>query len=105
MAEFLTQLAFYFPGQFGVLSGGIYMFLFFLTINPAIFKIFRPHHYWIFAAGAVLSLLNHRAILPALLLIIIDADYSKITPELLKTMSHFFLLGLFIMAIFSGRPL
>lgn len=54
-----------------------YSFLFILQINPALFHLFERRHYALFLLGCAGSLFNTRAMLPFMLLILLDLDYSK----------------------------
>lgn len=89
----------YLSGWSGIGHISNYLFAFILTINPAIFRLFRPRNYILFFIGALISLINYRAMLPFYLLIIIDLDYSKLDADYLKTIARFAFLTFFFYAI------
>lgn len=89
----------YLSGWSGISRISNYLFAFILTINPAIFKLFRPRDYFIFGIGAILSVINYRAMMPFYLIILMDLDYSKLDDKWLKTITRFGLLTFFFYAI------
>lgn len=93
----------YISGWAGILNLGAYLFLFVLALNPTIFKMFRLRTYGFLALGVLASVVNSRAIMPFMLLAILDLDYSRFDADLQKKMMLFFLLGFMILAVF-WRP-
>lgn len=88
-------------------AGGIfpisqYTWLFIMSINPMIFKLFRPRHFILFGIGFIGSFINHRAILPVMLLICLDLDFDKLTDKDRKIMILFLFLQLFILFAFGS---
>lgn len=79
-----------------------YSYLFILSLNPVMFKMFKPKHWILFAVGVGLSFFNHRAIIPAMLLCCLDLDYSQLGKDEKRLMLLFFALQLFILMAFSG---
>lgn len=93
----------YLSGSTGLLGGLTqYTYLFILSINPAIFKLFRPRHYAMLGVGILVSLFNHRAILPFMLLICLDLDYANLNPKLVRWLLFFFTIGCAIISMFGG---
>jgi hypothetical protein len=92
----------YFSGWAGIGNQGAYLFMFILTWNPAIFKAFKMRHYPFLFIGFLLSFFNHRAIIPFLLLTILDLDYSKIDKEFIKTMAFFFFIAFLLYGATKG---
>lgn len=66
------------PGYTGILRLSQYSFLFILSVNPALFRLFKTKQYILFTLGTLLSIINHRAILPFLVLIVLDLDLAKL---------------------------
>jgi len=92
----------YIAGTTGLLAGiSQYLYLFILGTNPALFKLFKPKHYVIFTIGLTAALFNHRAILPFVLICLMDLDYSKLTSKTKKWLLFFFGLGLSIILVFG----
>lgn len=79
-----------------------FMYLFVLSVNPFIFTFFEWRHYFIFGIGLVLSLFSQRAIMPFMLLMLLDFDYSKLDKELKKKMLYLFLFGFLIFCLAGG---
>lgn len=79
-----------------------YSFIFIISLNPALYSLFKPKHWILFAGGVLLSFVNHRAILPFILLCILDLDYSALGKRERKIMLLFFVLQAFILLAFGG---
>ena len=90
------------PSSAGILPVSQYTWLFIMSINPLIFKLFKPKHFVIFLLGFAASFINARAILPFMLLICLDLDFSKLTENDKKTMILFLFLQLFILFAFGS---
>lgn len=106
MAEILNWLSGYLSGfsstgYTGILRLSQYSYLFLLSVNPALFRIFRAKHYLLFTLGSILAVFNHRAILPFLLLIVLDLDYSKLSKKQKLFVLLFFGLQLLILLSFG----
>lgn len=86
----------------GILQNGQYYYLFILSMNPALFRLFKKKHLALFIIGAMLSTFNHRAILPILLLIILDLDYSSCDKALKQRMLFYFVFASAIISLFGG---
>ena len=88
-------------------TGGIfpisqYTWLLIMSINPIIFKLFKPYHFVLFFVGFVGSFINHRAIMPIMLLICLDLDFAKLTERDKKIMILFLFLQLFVFFAFGS---
>lgn len=79
-----------------------FMFLYVLSINPFIFKLFELRHFILFGIGTVLSLFSHRAIIPFMLLILLDLDYSKMDKPMRQKMLLIFMVASAIFLLFGG---
>lgn len=91
------------PSGAGILPLSPYTYLFIISLNPIFYKLFKPKHWFLFAAGVLLSFLNHRAIIPFILLCCLDLDYSRLGDREKKLMLAFFALQLFILLAFGGN--
>ena len=78
-----------------------YLYLFILQINPALFRLFRPRDYVLFLLGCAGGLINHRALLPFVLLIVLDLDYSKLDKKAKLWILLFFFLQVLILLSFT----
>lgn len=87
----------------GILTINQFMYLTILSINPAIFKIFKTRNYFLFAIGIIASIFNSRAIMPILMLLCLDLDYSKLSPRIKIEMLGFFLFTFLLLSVFGGR--
>jgi hypothetical protein len=79
-----------------------YTYLFAMSFNPVMFKLFKLRHFAFIAVGIILSMFNHRAIFPFLLLALLDLDYTKLTPKDWEWAGGFFLLSSLILLVFGG---
>jgi len=86
----------------GILPISQYTWLFIMSINPMVFKLFKPHHFVLFFMGFAGSFINHRAILPFMLLICLDLDFDKLTDKDRKIMILFLFIQLFILFAFGS---
>jgi len=93
----------YLTGIYGIAHQGQYLYLFILSFNPFTFKLFRPRDYAILAIGVLFSLINHRAVLPFLLLIVLDLDYLKLDKNLKRLIFSFFIVMVFLVMWFGGH--
>ena len=97
-------------GEYSLFGNGFfplsqYTFIFIMALNPYVFKLFKPYHYAIFALGVFLSLFNTRAILPFMLICLLDLDYSKLTKKEKAGMIFFNFLAVFIMLAFGHKTI
>lgn len=98
----LERYSAYLGGGFGILHRGQYFDLFVLSFNPAIFRLFELRHFAFLAVGILLSVFNHRAVLPFLLLILLDLDWSKCDKAMKRWIFLWFILGAGIVMLFGG---
>ena len=89
-------------GSAGILPFSQYSLLFILSLNPGIFRFFRLRHFVFFATGSALSFLNHRAILPFMLIMILDLDFSKMDKRDRLAILFFFALQVLVLLTFGG---
>jgi hypothetical protein len=95
----------YISGSTGLLGGiSQYTYLLILSINPPLFKLFKPRHYVIFFLGLAGALFNHRALMPFMLLIILDLDYANLSTRIIRQLLLFFALGCAVITMFGGAP-
>lgn len=87
---------------FGIFPISQYTWLFIMSINPIIFKLFKPKHFILFFLGFAASFINARAILPFMLLICLELDFDKLTDKDRKIMILFLFLQLFILFAFGS---
>src|ERR1035437_101157 len=92
----------YTNGWAGITNQGAYLYMFLLSWNPGIFKAFKKQHYPFLLIGTLLSIFNHRAILPFLLLTMLDLDYSKMDKEFFKTLLFFFFVAFILYGATAG---
>ena len=88
-------------GYTGILRLSQYSYLYLLSVNPALFRLFKPKQYALFILGSLLSIFNHRAILPFLVLIVLELDYSKLDKRQKLYVLLFFGLQLLILLSFG----
>ena len=86
----------------GLIPFSQYTFLFILSINPGIFRLFKQKHYALFAFGVAASVFQSRAILPVMLLIMLDLDYSHLDKKDKLAILAFFMLQVLILLTFGG---
>lgn len=86
----------------GIIPISQYTWLFILSINPIIFKFFKKEHFWVFGLGFLLSFVNARAILPFLLIILLDLDLTDFRKEDKIAMIVFTGLQLFVFFAFGS---
>ena len=79
-----------------------YTFLLILAINPALFRLFKPRHFFLIALGILGSFINARAMLPFMLLTILDLDYSKLEKKEMFLMLGFFVVQVWIVLSFGS---
>jgi hypothetical protein len=102
--EQVSDLLFkYSHGIYGITHAGQYLSLFVLSFNPSLFKMFKPRHFLFLIPGILLSVFNHRAILPFLVLIMLDMDYSKLDKGLKQQLFLFFCISVGILSCFGGN--
>jgi len=87
---------------YGILHQGQYLYLFILSFNPEIFKLFELRHFVFLLIGVLLSAINARAVLPFLLIIFLDLDYSKMDKKLKRNIFIYFMVMVGIISIFGG---
>ena len=65
-------------------------------------KLFKKRHIPLFLIGFIGSIINHGIILPVLLFIILDLDYSKLDKKNQLLMITFFGYTIFFILFFGG---
>jgi hypothetical protein len=73
-----------------------------MALNPLIFKLFKWQHFVLFFIGFAASFINARAILPFMLVCLLDLDYSKLEKKDKTAMLIFTFLAIFIMLAFGS---
>lgn len=69
----------YLSGAYGFLGDAQYTLLFLLSFNPVIMlRLFGVRHWLFLSIGIILSFFNHRAVLPFILLILLDLNYDRL---------------------------
>ena len=87
--------------EHGILNGQ-YLALFILSFNPFVFRLFERRHFVFLLVSVLLSFFSHRAVLPFMLLILLDLDYSKLDRSLKQKMLYMFLFAVGIISIFGA---
>lgn len=86
----------------GILPISQYTFLFVLAFNPPLFKLFEKRHFLFLAVGILLAFINHRAVMPFMLLILLDLDYSKLEKKDVMNIITFFALQVWVILTFGS---
>ena len=97
LGEFLRSRAGY-----GIWPPSQYSYLFVMSLNPAFVRMMGPAQTLLLIMGILLSALNHRAILPFSLIILLTLDYSKLGKAEMRLGYIFFCLTLAIFVLFGG---
>lgn len=98
----MLENLFEYAQTYGILHFSQYLFLFILSLNPAVFRLFKWHHYALFFVGVLASIFNHRAILPFLMLIVLDLDYDRMDNRTRFWIAVFFSLSILNIMVFGG---
>ena len=86
---------------YGILNIGQYMYLFALSVNPYLFRLYSLRHYILFSIGMFFSIFNHRAILLFIMLNLLTCDYNKLDRTTKLKMFFFFLLAVSFVFVFG----
>jgi len=87
----------------GIYPMSQYTYLFIMAINPLIFKLFKPKHYVLFFIGFLGSFVNSRAIMPFMLIALLDLDFSKLSPKDKKAMVIMAFFEVFLIIVFGRK--
>jgi len=87
--------------SFGILHQGQFLYLFILSINPGLIRLFNLKQFLFLLVGVGFSIFNHRAILPFMLLAILDLQ-TPLTKDIKQMMLLFFFIASGIL-LFFGR--
>ena len=93
-------IAKYASGLTGVMTPQ-YLYIFLLSVNPAVFRMFKWQHYVFLSIGILISFINSRAVMPFLFLILLDLDYSKFDAVQQRYAFYFFLAGVSLVSLFG----
>lgn len=86
----------------GIFPLSQYTFLFIMSFNPPLFKLMKLRHFAFLGLGILGSLVNARAILPFMLLTILDLDYSRLEKKDMAMMLGFFALQVWLVLAFGS---